>query len=278
MTKFLFQKLIRLIPSTKLRSLVCKLYANEYQSDGKKIAGDINGFIADFDLKESIQRQIFIGAYELEQTRWVSQCLHDGDVFVDVGASFGHYTTFASRLVGMSGKVYSFEPSPVAFERLSQTVEKSSVKNININRMALGDNEGESVLYLPSTDYVHSPSFFKSDPTFTPIKISVTTLDKFCMERNITKIKLVKIDVEGCEPNVLFGMDALIKMKCVENVICELNSGWLMKNKFTNNSLIDLFESYGFYIYRKNKMHRNLPAHEGGTYDLQDVWFKLSQY
>jgi hypothetical protein len=67
-----------------------------------------------FDLRETIQRQMFLGAYEPEQPGWFRECLGPGDIVIEIGASFGYYTTLGSALVGPSGKVFAFEPNPVS--------------------------------------------------------------------------------------------------------------------------------------------------------------------
>jgi ubiquinone/menaquinone biosynthesis C-methylase UbiE len=45
--------------------------------------------------------------------------IFNGDVCIDIGANYGAYTYELSKIVGITGKVYSFEPGKFAFNVLS---------------------------------------------------------------------------------------------------------------------------------------------------------------
>ncbi len=236
------------------------------------VVGIVNRATFRLDLCETIQRRMFLRRYELAQTEWVKQCIGPGDVFVDVGASFGYYATLGASLVGPSGNVFAFEPSPVASRVLEEAIEQSPLSNVVLIRAAVGSEPGSIALYLPNTPHLHSPSVLASDPEFRPIQVPVIRLDDFGPLRNLT-VKLVKIDVEGYEPNVLRGMSRLIRDRRIENVMCEFNSWWLRRNATTPEQLHDMFLSCGFRIERATDLERNLVGHLGERFDLQDRWY-----
>lgn len=79
--------------------------------------------------------------------------LQRGDVVIDIGANRGYYTVLFSHVVGNLGNVYAFEPVPVTFKYLTQTLVNEQVfANVVSNNCALGDQAGEAILYLPDQD------------------------------------------------------------------------------------------------------------------------------
>lgn len=242
---------------------------------GRRIKAVINCTIVKLDLCETIQRNMFLGLYEPTQTSWFKQCLRPGDVFVDVGASFGYYTTLGASLVGPTGKVFAFEPSPIANQVIEEVIEDSMLQNVILTKAAVGKNSGSISLFLPTTRHLHSPSIFKSDPNFVPIQVPVIALDHFAALENVPKIKLVKIDVEGYEPDVLAGMERLIRAKRIENIICEFNSGWLMRNATTPQQLQKRFLELGGIINMQTKVKKILIGRHGEFFHLQDMWFLI---
>lgn len=263
-----YQRLIQKLP---LKTKVAMLVGHTL---GKRIASTVNGVRLKLDLREAIQRQMFLGTYEPEHTAWFGQCLQPGDTLIDVGASFGYYTTLGSRLVGANGKVFAFEPSPIANRTLSEAIDSGALLNVQLEKVALGGSEGTVELYMPTTDYLHSPSIFFSDASFEKMPIPVIPLDNHPVINQLDDITLIKIDVEGYEPDVLSGMTTLVKDKRIKNVICEFNSGWLSRNETSSEQLMENFLDLGFRVHKQTQLQLDLDGHKGETFNLQDFWFK----
>jgi FkbM family methyltransferase len=240
---------------------------------GNRIKSVVNHAIVRLDLGEMIQFSMFLGSYEPIQTEWFKQCLCPGDVCIDVGASFGWYTTLAASLVGPTGKVFAFEPSPISSQVVEETIEDSILQNVILTKAAVGKENGNVSLFLPTTRHLHSPSILQSDPGFVPIQVPIIALDHFEPLVNVPKVKLVKIDVEGYEPDVLAGMERLIKENRIENIICEFNSGWLKRNSMTPNQLHMRFLDLGYQVHMQTMLQENLINNDGENWSLQDFWF-----
>jgi len=264
----LYQKITRWLPGEKMKERAV-LFLNSVIAEGGPTKAVVNGAKMRLNLSEFIQRQMFLGAYEPVQTGWFKECLGPGDVFVDVGASFGHYTTLAAALVGPRGKVFAFEPSPVAGRVLDDAINESELQNVLLTRSAVGKRNDTIELYMPSTTpNLHSPSIMKSDPLFTPIQIPVLSLDTFAPFATLESINLMKIDVEGYEPDVLSGMNRLLSEKRIKNIFCEFNSWWLERNLTTSAELLEQILAFGYEIHKKTDRLTGLAAHGGGTFDL----------
>jgi FkbM family methyltransferase len=233
----------------------------------------VNSARMTLDLREAIQRSMFLGTYEPTQTDWFRRCLRPGDVAVDVGASFGYYTTLSSRLVGSAGRVFAFEPSPVASRVIENAIIESHIDNVVLTKAALGRKASRVPLFLSNTPELHSPSILPFDEAYLPFEIEVLRLDDFEPLTTQGRIRLLKMDVEGYEPDVLDGMTELVKSGRVENIICEFNSFWLARNSTTPQALLESFLRCGFEIREKTIFQKDLIGRHGKRFDLQDIWF-----
>ena len=83
----------------------------------------------------------------------------------------------------------------------------SGQKNFNI---ALADNSGFSDFYVKSNST--DSSLIEPAGGYTnKINVKTITLDQFCADNNVEKIKLFKLEAEGSEPEILNGSRKAIK-------------------------------------------------------------------
>ncbi|MGA7076611.1 MAG: FkbM family methyltransferase [Halobacteriota archaeon] len=147
---------------------------------------------------------------EAEAREWVSSRLSVGDVFIDVGANIGYYTVICSTLVGNQGRVISFEPYPRTFDMLSLNCKLNQLSNVTLEPRAAWSEACVKPLYFPKDYYTISSLFsdhiWESFPLAREtIEIETTTLDSSCSQ--YASIKLIKIDAEGSELQVLLGAE-----------------------------------------------------------------------
>ena len=113
----------------------------------------------DLDLSDHIQRMMYMGTFEREESSIVRRFLKPGMTFVDVGANVGYFTAMAASRVGAKGRVVAVEPSPVAGAHLEHVIGVNQAKNVRLERVGLARNEGEFTLYLPDPAIGnHSPT------------------------------------------------------------------------------------------------------------------------
>jgi len=208
----------------------------------------VNGYQMTLDEKELIQYMMLINGYEPEESQWVIDTLRPGQVFVDIGASFGWYTTMALNLVGPTGKVFAIEPGPRAFQSLVSNL--GHVSNLFIRNIAAGKTSGYISLYEPEAGTLYTPSCFSQPGAgqHNKIFVSVDLLDNDQDLAACDFINLVKIDIEGSEPDALWGMRNLLEKNKIGRIICEYNEFWMKQNNYTYSKLIDDFTKHGFLI------------------------------
>jgi len=163
-----------------------------------------------FDLvvsKDDGNNYYYDGFYEIGTLQVMSDCLEPGDTFLDIGASVGQMSLHASTLVGKKGKVLAFEPHPQRYNSLIEAITINQRTNVTAYQTGLGEVEDELKLY---TDRV-SPSLMadgEHDGTYESVR--VLKLDSVLRNENTSTVRMIKIDVEGFELNVLRGASELL--------------------------------------------------------------------
>lgn len=139
------------------------------------------------------------GYFESANQRFVVDELGARDTFVDVGANVGFFTLLGSRSVGRSGRVVAFEPLRRNVELLERHLALNRVANAVVVRSALSDHAGYEGFGSGS-----SPSMARLSKDGAE-KVEVTTLDAALAALDVGEVRLIKIDVEGAEAEVLAG-------------------------------------------------------------------------
>ncbi len=169
--------------------------------------------------------------------------LQEGSVFVDIGANIGYETLWGAKIVGDQGKVVSFEPVPIIASQLSESVIHNKLTNVTLVKKGVSDVAEKVTIFLNDKD-AGSSSILNNQPNAKEFTIETITLDEAL--KDTEKIDLIKIDVEGYEPQVLYGADMILK-KFTPPLVFEYQP-YLYESKYTN-ILSLLTEQYGYTLY-----------------------------
>jgi FkbM family methyltransferase len=208
------------------------------------------------DRSDSTQRTMALGLFEPAETRLVSDLLKPGDTFIDVGAHIGWFTTIAARRVGADGAVIACEPFPANAAALRRNLALNNATNVRLVEMALGSQPGELSL-APGTDSGSITALDYGQGQRTTAKM--TTLDEVATE--MPAITLLKMDVEGWEPQVLRGGSATLRR--TRNVLFEVNKPALRTAGSSEDELYSLLREAGFTTFApvtQRGLRRLLPA------------------
>jgi FkbM family methyltransferase len=164
--------------------------------------------------QEQMSRAVYVsGLYEPCTTSVLRALLSDGATCIDVGANIGLVSLLASRWVGPAGRVIAFEPSVREFARLREHIERNALANVEAVPCALGDREGTATLHVAEADKAGHNTleerFVSANVTTAYAEpVRVVRLDDYA--RDVTKVDVIKIDVEGCESQVIEGAQGII--------------------------------------------------------------------
>lgn len=206
---------------------------------------DLFGSRITLDLEDYIQRCMYLNVFEPEETSFVQAYLKPGMCFVDAGANIGYYSLLAAEKVGLKGLVMAFEPSPYAYERLVRTVTENGLRQVRAEQAGLGEQNGVARLQLPVEKGNHTPTMVGIGDT-NVITTPVYRLDEYLERRGIAKVDLLKLDVEGYEPNIILGADRYLKAGRISALLCEFHRPWLEANHWTPERMHALICDYGF--------------------------------
>ena len=169
---------------------------------------DYNGFQLTLHIDDWIQENIyFLGAYEKAELKAVSGILRPGDVFLDLGANLGLYSLHASRIVGESGKVISFEPFSTNFNALKEHVAMNQLSNVQLEKLAVGKESGMITLYLNESEGNLGMVTASYIENAIKEEVKIVSIDAYRKEKKLQKVDFIKIDIEGFEYPTLLGME-----------------------------------------------------------------------
>lgn len=141
-----------------------------------------------------------LGTSEPDEQALLAEHLGSGDVFYDIGANVGVFSTIAARLVGTTGRVYAFEPHPESSASAERNAELNEFANVTVLTTAVSDANGKMTLSLSGKSANHRLG------EGSGIEVDVVALDHWIRREKARPPTLVMIDVEGAELNVLDGM------------------------------------------------------------------------
>jgi FkbM family methyltransferase len=147
------------------------------------------------------------GEYSEAEVELFRQIVRPGDVVVEVGANLGAHTIPLAKLTGSRGAVVAFEPQRIVYQTLCANVALNSLMNVFANNAAAGTAEG--TLNVPMLDPTRDQNFGGYNLSGHPDGEVVPVLRLDTLQ--LTSCRLLKVDVEGMELEVLHGATNLIR-------------------------------------------------------------------
>jgi FkbM family methyltransferase len=167
-------------------------------------------------------REIYTrGDYEDSVAACLERLVRPGHVCADVGAHLGYFTLLLARLVEETGRVFSFEASPVNHAALRANVALNRLQHrVTCENAALVENDGPSAIRLfpgrfpdRSSEWTTSLDFASREDEHPmrrePLMVPAVALDDAVPER--MPLQVVKMDIEGGEARALRGMTRLLR-------------------------------------------------------------------
>jgi FkbM family methyltransferase len=126
-----------------------------------------------------------------------------GAVVIDVGANIGVTAALAAKMVP-NARIVAIEPMPRAFECLRRTMAANGLQDVTLLNCAIG-TKWFGHLYFEQHELL-ATSHVTDKPTDSSLRVAVRRLDYIIRRLGLRNVDLIKIDVEGCELDVLRGM------------------------------------------------------------------------
>lgn len=175
------------------------------------------------------QKKMLAEDYDKELFDSIRNLNLKGKTIFDIGSHIGYHSIFFSRLVGVDGKIYAFEPNPFNVKRIKENIVKNSIRNIEVRNIALSSKNTETDFifsediengtssggFIDESDTFYNKSTYETEIGFKRMKIPTKKIDDLdeLRDKNL-KVDILKIDVEGAESLVLEGgMETILRDK-----------------------------------------------------------------
>ncbi|MFH2024276.1 MAG: FkbM family methyltransferase [bacterium] len=200
-----------------------------------------------------ISRELCLtGVHEPESTKQYVKELKSGMTIFELGANVGYYALLGAKVIGETGKIIAFEPSPVNMENFRLNVVLNNLEDrVESYQMGIGSSVG--ILKFNVVNKGNMSSFFqrKEDGVVEmcdTIDVPVTTVDAF-IENNPCKIDYMRMDVEGFEVEIFKGMKNFLKSEYApEGFFIEIHCGLLNENNTSCREFVENLSSYDYEI------------------------------
>ncbi|SNB81681.1 MULTISPECIES: FkbM family methyltransferase [unclassified Agrobacterium] len=154
----------------------------------------------------------FRNGYEPDILFCIDRFVPNDGVYVDIGANWGYFPVYLSARSGFSGQCVAVEPAPRANRDLQQIVSSLDISDrVATHPVAVSDSSGKVRISDELWTGNNSISGVIEDTSSTAVEVDCTTLDDLLGNGDISRIDLIKIDVEGVEDAVLRGAKDTIK-------------------------------------------------------------------
>lgn len=252
------------LPVKPLRGPLSKLYKiyrlRLYSHNRNKIVIiKINGIKYQLDLNELIDRTIYYeGCFEPMTTALINMYVEEGMTVFDIGANIGCHTLLFAKLVGGDGKVIAFEPMSWAFLKLKRNIWLNDFNNVILERIALSNESKDNQMVHFSASWplngsvrddihpIHGGHIMKDIVNFV-------TLDEYVRRNRISRIDLIKLDVDGYEYKVIQGaLGTLNRHK--PTIIIEMGIYTLQEVGDNIYDLVNALSDIGYKFYSEKDL------------------------
>lgn len=186
--------------------------------------------------------------YELQMLEDIQQRVQQDDLVLDIGANIGNHTLYIAAISGC--KVIAFEPNQALIGALLASIELNDLSSrVSVRALGLGKTKAKGHFEKEFPDNLGAQSIVVGDGG-----IQIVSLDSLQFEQ---PVKLLKIDVEGMEFQVLQGAEALLrKDRPILYVECQTENdfrsvtGWLDSQGY---SYWDTFNATPTHLFLPNE-------------------------
>jgi FkbM family methyltransferase len=198
-------------------------------------------------MSDELCREAYLtGLYEPPVSRAIQRSLSPGGTMIDVGANWGYFSLIAAARVGAAGRVLALEPDPRQFERLRANVALNAESGIETLQVAASDLEGRAVLqgYLEGDTNRGTSRITGGTAGDGAFDVRCVTVD--ALTAAFPRVDVVKIDVEGFEPEVIEGMAEGLRAHRYRTIVLELHPDIVAARGLVPGISIQRLQDHGY--------------------------------
>lgn len=242
---------IAALPAGSGRGMVArKLYEHGLgEADAEVVAKMRGGGRFRLDLTDRTQAQVFLTReYEPPLSRFIARRLANGGVFLDVGAHVG-LISISVAAAARSSRVHAFEPDPTNAESFRANASLNAEFVVTLNQVAVGAVPGTAMLErsVPGGDRALGRIVPGAEASHgRTVEVPMVSVDSYLASRQLERVDVLKIDVEGLEPAVLLGARSALGERRIGCIVCEINESALARNQWSSETIRTLLGEHGY--------------------------------
>lgn len=183
----------------------------------------------------------------------LKKIIKPGDSVLDIGSNIGFYAKILSSFTGKNGKVYCFEPDSTNFKYLKKNTQ--GIDNIVLFNKAVSDKADTLKVYKSKLLNVDHRTYPVNNYESVE-EIESISIDALLKDKTISKVDVIKIDIQGYELTAFNGMKELLSNNGQLKIIAEY---WPHGFKRAGTSAIDFYNffdelGYKFYLIDDNTL------------------------
>ncbi len=233
----------------------------------RSILNFIMKLVTDFSLKiKSLIKQVFYTDSELtKDIEYILKKLNfKKPIFCDVGAYRGKWiSNYLRKFPNLIA--YLIEPHEKSYLYLKEKFKNN--ENIKLFKIGLSNSTEIKKVNINAKSYTNSFLEFDKDASkswkyekFENLykeEVKIEKLTNFVKENNISKINVLKLDVQGYEYKVLKGAENLLKDNLIDIILLEVITIPTYKNQSKINQIFNIFDSYKYSLYGIYDIEKN---------------------
>jgi len=211
---------------------------------------------------------MYFGVWEPNLTRFLERRLKPGDLVIDVGANIGYFSLLAARIVGPLGRIVAVEASPRTFRALSDNIARNGATNIRAINMAASGASGTVNIYSGEDYNSGLTSIVERKGSVVEGSVAAAPLGELVTPDELQRAKVIKIDVEGAEADVLAGvLPSIDQLAHDTDIIVEFNPASVSTSGESVVDLLARFQRLGFCAYELTNDY-SADAYIGGLHSV----------
>ena len=166
-------------------------------------------------IPDQLRRFFYLGSYEGDEVRILTQVLQSSDRVMEIGAGIGYLSTYCAKLVG-SSNVTAFEANPALIDKIEATYHLNGVSPEVRNTLSSDESGSQITFYVEPSFW--SSSTHKRSESAQEVKVTTSNINHVIQE--LTPSMLL-IDIEGGEAELVEMID--FDCSSIDKIIIELH-------------------------------------------------------
>jgi FkbM family methyltransferase len=156
---------------------------------------------------------------------YLERNLRPGEIVVDVGASIGVVALLAAKI---GCRVLAIEAERANYDRLRANIALNELQ-LDPLRLAITDYCGTATLYVFPPNRRGHHTLARDAAAIATQTVECTTIDDLLARQGIDRVDLLKIDVEGAEPEAFAGAARSLAGGAIRRIVFEISREPLLR-------------------------------------------------